>query len=537
VIDALVARWGADPIQWRALVRALLRIDFPVTARSATRQERAQARGIFFVLVFFTMYGFTPLIIILAAKDLLLGATVSVAISAFAVAMTLLSGEADALIASNDLQVLGHRPVSSRTYLAVRVTTLMVRSVLVAGSTSLLPAAAYVFEYGASRPQYAIALLLACQLAATATTFAIVALYTWLVERVEAEQLKKWVMYAQSAAGFIVWGGFLIVTQGLVKSYVAGLVMDPGLWLLFPPTWFAALVPLAGGAASAWSVVGLALGAASIVVLGRLIRGKLAMGYTEGLTRTEKQASGGGVTAGAVSAWMPSIRNESRAVLLLARSQIVHDMKFRMAMISLLPMTVVYMFMGGWPDDPFVTTHGSHAAFVQMVVMFLPILVRQVIVQSESHRAGWIFHTTPARRATLLSASRNVTAAVFLLPYLAVLAAFFAWAFGSTTHALLHVAFMGLLAALILQFDVMLRPQLPFSVPPVKDAKFGGQMVTILVGTLAGTGLYFFLTLYAYRTAGRMLAAAACGVALIMLMEMAARWRIGRRSVEELYFE
>jgi hypothetical protein len=537
VIDALVTRWGADPMQWRALSRALLRIDFPVAAKSATRQERAQARGLFFVLLFFTMYGFTPLVIILAANDLLLGATVSVAISAFAVAMTLLAGEADALLSSNDLQVLGYRPVSSRTYLAVRITTLMARSILVTGSTSLLPAAGYVFHYGIGQPQYALALLVAAQLGGTASTFAIVALYTVLVERMDAERLKKWVMYAQSAAGFIVWGGIMIATQGLVKRFVAGVTMDPALWLLFPPSWFAYLVPLVGGVATVWSLIGVLLAVASIGGLAWFIRDKLSMGYTDGLTRTVKTEAAGGVTAGAVSSWMPAVRNESRAVLLLARSQIVHDMKFRLALMSLLPMTVVYMFMGGWPSDPFLSTRGSRGGFVQMVVMFLPIMVRQVIVQSESHRAGWIFHTTPARRATLLSASRNVTAAFFLLPYLAVLAAFFAWAFGSSTHALLHVAFMGLLAAIILQFDIMIRPQLPFSVPPIKDAKFGGQMVTVLVGTLAGTGLYFFLTLVAYRTAGRMLVAAAGCIALILLMELVARWRIGRRAVEDLYFE
>ena len=70
------------------------------------------------------MYGITPFVIILATKDPMFGATVAVLVSAFAVGMTLLTGEAAELLAASDLQVLGHRPVSSRTYMAVRVATL-----------------------------------------------------------------------------------------------------------------------------------------------------------------------------------------------------------------------------------------------------------------------------------------------------------------------------------------------------------------------------------------------------------------------------
>ena len=44
-MSALLLRWGIDPIQWRALVRALLRIDFPMTVKTQNNQERRQIRG------------------------------------------------------------------------------------------------------------------------------------------------------------------------------------------------------------------------------------------------------------------------------------------------------------------------------------------------------------------------------------------------------------------------------------------------------------------------------------------------------------
>ena len=112
-------------------------------------------------------------------------------------------------------------------------------------------------------------------------------------------------------------------------------------------------------------------------------------------------------------------------MLLLVRAQIVHDLKFRIAMLSLLPTTAVYMFMGGWPTDPFLPASGGNPfGLAQMIVIFLPMMARQVIVHSDAHKAAWIFHTTPANRSKLLVASRNVITAFFILPYLALVAAF-----------------------------------------------------------------------------------------------------------------
>ena len=538
MIDGLVARWGADPIQWRAMVRALLRIDFPATMKGQTRQEARRVRGIAFVLLFFMLYGITPLVIILVANDILLGATVSIAVSGFAVAMTMLSGGATELLSSQDFQILGHRPVSSRTYLAVRTTTLLVRSILVCAATSVLPIAGFIIRFGAPGAANGAGLMIGAQLAGATATFGIVVLYASLLERVGPERIKKYVAYANVVASSIVWVAFIVVTQNLIKSFVAGFTMNPALWILFPPTWFASFASVASGSFSFWSAGGAIIGIASLAYLGWLIRDRLSMGYTESLTRTDSADVESVARPGrSVAAWLPVIRNETRAVLLLARSQIVHDLKFRMALLSLLPMTAVYMFMNGMPSDPFMPRGGGNAPIVQMIVLFLPMIVRQVIVQNEAHKASWIFHTTPASRSTLLAASRNITAAFFLMPYLAILAAFFAYAFGSSSHALVHVGFMGLLSAMMLQFDIMVRPQLPFSMAPMKDTRFGAQFFVMMVGGVFGTGFYFLLTKVAYRSVARMLTAAAICLALIALMEMLARRRINRRRVEDLYFD
>ena len=71
----------------------------------------------------------------------------------------------------------------------------------------------------------------------------------------------------------------------------------------------------------------------------------------------------------------------------------------------------------------------------------------------------------------------------------------------------------------------------------MKDSKFGAQMITMMFGAIAGTSFYFILTKLAYRSTGRMVIAAAIGLSLIAIMEMATRRRINRRRVEDLYFD
>ena len=111
------------------------------------------------------------------------------------------------------------------------------------------------------------------------------------------------------------------------------------------------------------------------------------------------------------------------------------------------------------------------------------------------------------------------------------------YAFGSAAHALIHTAFMGLIAGMILQFDIMLRAQLPFSVPPGKDLNFAAQLTTMLVGGILGTGFYALLIHFVYREPSRIMLAAVSCFAVVAVLEWLTRRRIVRRRVEDLYFD
>ena len=235
------------------------------------------------------------------------------------------------------------------------------------------------------------------------------------------------------------------------------------------------------------------VGFGSIVALFDFVGHRLSLSYAERLgvmladSRPERSRTGRDVL---VTRWFSS---ELRVVSTLVRGQFRNDMNFRLAVLSMLPITLLYIFMslddGGLPD-PFL--HLGYEArglgLIHFAVLGMPLILMENLFRSESYRAAWIFFSTPVDRARLIGNVGNSVAIFFLLPYLAVLAGVFVWSFGSFWHAVIHTAVLGLLAHLALQMLLLAAPRLPFSEPVRKGARIGSFMGAVL---LKGEGMPF----------------------------------------------
>lgn len=537
MVDALLTRWGVDPVQWRALARVALRIDFPVVVARKTSTERHYLRMLGGVVLLYALAGFTPAFIAYWSPDpLLAGASLST-IVAFMVASTLLMGEGSNLVSPGDHDIIGFRPVTSRTYLAVRVSGLLLRSCIVAGAVALAPMMVALLRHG-FHPGLAFALFLTAEMTGVAVALGIAAMYGWALRTAGPQRMMRYTAYLQFVASTVTWIGMLGVSQGLSKRALAGASLSAtNWWLALPMTWFGSYALIGAGRITAAALLATLMSIATIVLFGWLLRDKLSLSYVESLARLA--TSSAPPAAGRDRRWMAGMNHETRAVAILVRSQLEHDMKFRMGLISMLPLTLFYLYIGGWPHDPFVSGggRGSDAPFIQLALVFMPMTLRQVIVSSETYRASWIFHTTPADRARLVLSSRNLITAFFLLPYLALLALVFAYAYVNSTHALVHTAFLGLVSWLVLQMNIMMSPQLPFSMAHGKDTAAGMQFVRTLTAMLVGMASYFVLVGLVYRSSVRMVLAAAILVALGLAMSWLTRRRAMSRTVEQMYFE
>ena len=522
-------RWlDVDRVQWRALLRASLRTDL---AALGSQAGGAKARPWATLAMSFLLYflaGISPAIVADRASDPLLAATVMVTVVAFMVGSSLLVGEGMTILSPNDHHVLGFRPVTSRTYLAVRVASLLVRTTAIATCVAV-PAVVVFATKGGFDPLRGLAALVAAYAAGLAITLAIVSMYGWLLRLAGPSRMARYAMYVQFAAQFVVWGGFILVTQDLLGDALVGLSLSDSPWsLLYPGAWFGAYVGVVTGAPASQMLIAIALSLALIAGLWRSISGKLALGYAESLGRVAATAAKRVQPQTRSGRWLRFLDDESRAMAILVRSHMQHDIKFRLGVISLIPITLLYILMGGWPSDPFVpgASREGDTPVIQMALLFLPVTLRRVLVTSERWRASWILVASPADQARLVLSARNIISIFFLLPYLLFIAALFTYSFGSASHALVHAAYMGMVSYLALQFMVLMSPRLPFSIPMEKDAQGGAMFGIMMVVVIAGMGLYYLLTAVVYRSTLAMLMAAGVFVVLAITMDRLTRLRV-----------
>jgi hypothetical protein len=540
-VRSLLARVDVDAIQFRALFKASLKADFSWVAQRFNKKAtgvnvtpvRTLAALRLVILVYF-LAGVSPAVIVYTATDRLFGATMMVTFIGFMVLSALLIGEGSGIVSPVDHDILGFRPVTSRTYFAVRLASISVRTLAITTLVALAPIGVYLLK-GGLHLRLAVGALLAAFLTGVAVTLAVVAMYGWLLRVAGPTRLLRYTAYVQLIASTLAWGGFVFVTQGLAKKVVAGVSLEGSLWvLLYPGTWFGSLVPLISGRWDWSTIVPVLMAGALIVALAASVGGKLSMGYAASLrqlkTATMKPAASG-------RRWMGLLSNETRGVAILVWSQLQNDMKLRIGIISLLPITGIYLFMNGWPTDPFVHTggRGTGSGFIQVALQLLPMTLRRSLVTSDAYLASWIFFTTPSDRAKLVLSARNLITLFVLVPFVVALAALFAYSFGNPLHAIVHAAFLGMISYLVLQFIVMLSPQLPFSMQAEKD-KNAGMTMWMMAGVMfSGVVLYLALVRLVYRTTGGMWIAAVALIAIAFVMDRITRLRAVRRSAEMTY--
>ena len=148
------------------------------------------------------------------------------------------------------------------------------------------------------------------------------------------------------------------------------------------------------------------------------LSGRLSAGFTERLGETAvspRRASGAAKPAAA--GWLFRT-GEARAMALLIRSQFRNDQKFRMGVLTIIPLTVLYIFQGVSEHGGLDGRVGREYLLVGFAIMMFPAMLKMQLTRSDAYRASWIFFAAPVNRANLIRASKNVVVAMFLLPYL-----------------------------------------------------------------------------------------------------------------------
>lgn len=530
VVEAL----GADYGQWRVLSRVMWKIDFRMTGYSRQGQ-RIRGRKVPWILVMYGLFGVGIAYVAGSVPGLLLSGTLTLAAVGTLVCSVILLEFHAVVISPDDYAILGHQPVSSRTYFLVKVTNVLTHTGLMGaliGGPSVFP---FLSGHG---PAVAAAWLAALAGTVMATTVGVISVYAALFRWVAPDRMSRMLSYAQLLFMSVFAVGVLFSDE--ILAALLSVEIDERRLLLLPPAWFASLLTLASGEWNAGAVLAVLAAVASTGAFLHFASRRLSLAYSERLGALLSAAD-----ARRRPKWMGRVAWRwfspgFRVVATLVRAQFRHDTQFRLAVLGLLPLTVVYVFMAlqeGPLPDPFIERGFASARLwlIHMAAVLMPLTLVDNFFRSDSFHAAWVFFVAPVDRARLVMKVGDTVATFFLVPYVAFLSAILAWSFGDIGHGIAHSVVLALFARLVVQLRVVAGPQLPFSQPQRKGGFSGGVFTAMIVGMIAVAGVLPVILGVAYSATVSLVATMVILAAGGAVMSGAGARRI-RARVEALEF-
>jgi ABC-2 type transport system permease protein len=534
MLAKLLTVLGVDPVQWRVLVQTALRVDLRTTgamsmSRMHARSGKSSLRSFAITL---GVMGLILGLVIYVASDLFFSVSLFFSFLLFSVGSSLLLEYQAIVLSPDDYRQLGYQPITSRTFFAARLTSVLVYVWIMTFALGLFP----FIASGLTRNGGLIAtaaFIAAALLASTTAALFVIGLYGWLLKLLPASRLKHALSYLQLAATFLVYASYFMLPRLLGERALQQFGMPRTGWVLaIPGTWYASIVDAATGQATpmqlALAGVTVLLAIGSVILAG----GRLSLDYADRLAELMTDSTSDAQTATArVRSGRVFRDGERRAVALLVTGLFRHDMKFRLGVLGIVPLTIIYLFGGfgahGGVTDPFLmSSRRGEPQLVYYAVLFFPTMLRQVMSRSDAYRAAWIFFATPADTPRLVLAIKDFVLAYFVLPYLAFLGLLLAYWFTRLDHLVILLVTLALLCHLVLLVQLLLNPELPFSQPEIKGGR--SQVMVLAIGlSIVAVWLPAMLHM-AFATPLRVLFTLTAFVAANLLLQKAAAARVRR---------
>jgi hypothetical protein len=484
----LLAAAGIDGVQWRALTLAYLRMDLRRSGgavRKQSQQKGASALPLAGLLIGALLNSVLISLLVFLIRDPLTAAVAMVVMASMTVSMLLLVDFSGSVMSAEDYWVIAPRPVTSRTYFAARLSAVLAYVVGFALALSFVPALAFLGWHRLGVGGF-VGAIAATVLAAIAGAALIIAAYAWLIARVPPSRLVGVMSGVHLLASALSMSGFLVVIKGFEDPRIRDFSIADLEWIWYvPTTWFAAIVPAVSGIGDSREVLAAAVAVILTPILLSLAGGRMSLEFA---ARLSEAATSTPSRKRRTLARIPGFAHgEAYAVATLVRAQFRYDLRFRLGILGVLPMTAFYLFLGwdgGLWMDPFVGRARGGGAPVYMAVAFLPMILHGALQASDHWRASWIFWATPADPARLVVAAKNFVAVFVLGTYLLLMAGFWAVFYERVWHALVHALFVGAGAHMLLQGAVIVSPGLPFAREPKRAEQSGRLFVLFFFGML-----------------------------------------------------
>ncbi len=400
--------------------------------------------------------------------------TVNIAILIF-ISLTILLEFSNLIISPDDYPIISPHPVNSKTFFFAKAIHFVVYVTILATAIIIIPAvmAAIRFKIWWLGP---VIFVSSWGMAMAASLFFIL-FYTVALKIINRDRMQRLLGYAQLLFVTVIYAGYIILPRMIEKVTSIDVTSVDALWLYFtPPAWFAAWPALSTGDSRLEIILAAIAGVIALAIMARISVSRLSMQYALTLNNTVEQmeksqaAAPKGFFARLVESTSSS---EDRAVWKLIRAQFKYDNRFKMTILTILPLTVFYVYMGlqdsGRLIDPFVgsleDSSGSGNYLLYIAVGMFPFMIIMGTAYSPSAAASWVFFASPANKTNLVMSSARFTVVYFCIPYLALLTVILGYFFGNYLHGVLHCFILFLMLLTLVRVFVLLMPNLPFSIP------------------------------------------------------------------------
>ena len=527
---------GIDFLQWRALMRAHIWMDygslFGVNGSAEAWRALTQFVVMFGVL---STAGLFLAAVVWGARDLFFAAVIVVTSMMFWAGLMVLTQPAS-LAAPVDYEIVAPRPVTSRTYFAVRVAALLLIILETTVFMGWLPVLAFLTRKDGGLP-VALASAAAMLAGAVATTAGVIAMYGWLIRLIPPARLTRILAYAGGAVSLVLTTAFTLSLYAMVENDRPLMFLRTSLshdlrtyW--FPAAWFASYVTLAQGAAVRADLIAAATSGLVLALFGWALGGRMSLDYAArvadltALTSRQRPPL-------FERAWFFR-SGEARAVGILIASHLRGDPRFQLAVASSCTMGIVIVVGSSgfqMPVDPFVVSGSQRVGGLTMplfALIMVPMQVYQTIATTTAPEASWLYFATPADRSRLITAARDAIALYVLGPLVLLLAGFYVYAFRHVGHAFVHSLFLALLAYLSLQLIVAIAPRLPLSVPVIDRQHAAFPIATTFLLMFVMMPLSLAVQHFAYRSRLAMIVALSVLVAISIALDALTRHRLAR---------
>lgn len=483
---------GIDWRQVKTLLRAALKTDMRGSSNpmNAAGNQSTKFPPIFGLLIFIGFFGLWLAFPSYMLKNPFLASGIVYTVMMVFLSITILLEFSNLILSPDEYRIIAPLPIGSKTFFVTKLIH-MLAYVNILSSVIFLPSAVSISIANKNILLF-LSFSLGGLLAATTIGMSFVVLYTLILKIVNRETMQRVLGYAQLILITLFYFGYFIVLRSINKESLNIIQKVDFIWLyLAPPAWFSAIARLPAGGITAIDLYASFFAIVILLIFFRAGISRLSLDYAQTLSSTVAQQDQIQTKQkqGLIAKLTLAFSNyEDRAVWKLIRKQFKYDNRFKMSILTIIPLTAFYVYMGisdgKSMSDPFTISFGKNAGppnfLLYMAVAILPFMITINTSFSESYQSAWVFFTSPADRTRIVLSSARFSLYYFCLPFTILLSFLFTWFFGYYLHALLHSLFVFVILMILIKVMVLIYPRIPFS-QPYKKGQFSTTFFMMLI--------------------------------------------------------